>query len=104
MAVAAGAFHVAHHNFLWRAAQRLRDIRAEIIGALRMAVDFRHITFEARYRTGWPDRGMRQIGPMKAALQPMRGCRYFCITFFGDLPLSTRCRITQPGRELRLFR
>ena len=104
MAIAAGTFHVAHDHFFWRAAQRLRDIRAQIIGALCMAEDFRHIAFKPRHGTGWPDRGVRQIRSMKAALQPMRGCRYFRIAFFGDLPLTTCRSITQPGRELRLFR
>ena len=124
MSVAAGALHMLDRNILHRKFQHQRQIGAQQVNALAVRPDSNFACIPLRYRTGWRNRRMRDVG---AGILPFdspsvcagRGCfpgvdnRRFHrlrfqegrqVVFIGQCFAARPCRALAQGLQRRLGR
>ena len=86
-----------------RAAQRLGQVGAQVVGPLAMGPDGDRIALPARDGAGRRDGGMREIGPEEAARQGAGGGRRGAVARH-VAALAARRRLAQPIGQQRLVR
>ena len=106
VAVAAGALGVPHHHQLRRAAQRLGDVGAEVVGALAVRPDLHRVAAASaprrsrcRSRRG---RGRAGRNAARCAAPARRPARLAALLHHAAL--AARRRVVEPGFQRRLLR